>query len=380
MALLSVAFRPFFLLAGLIAATGVPLWLVIRAGDLVYEGHLAGSLWHGHEMIFGYAVAVFAGFLLTAAQNWTGRTTARGAALGGLVLLWLAARVMLLFPAQGLEWASIAVDALFLPATALVLLRPILLARNRRNVLFPIGLLVLGGLNLAVHLAALGRIDADPSRLLWIALDLMALMMVIMGGRVIPFFSRNALPAAGIASWNRADIAAILATAAIVPADIWAGEGPVLGVAALLAGAANLVRMLPWRGWTTRRQPILWILHVAFLWLALAFLLRGAAAFGWLPMDAALHALGTGAVGALTLGMMSRVALGHSGRAIVAAPLTVLAYALILAAGVLRVASAFDGDALLHTGAAVWILGWLCFLVVYTPICCAGQAAGGRPC
>lgn len=378
-ALFTMPFRPFFPLAALLAMIGVPLWLLVRAGAIVAEGHLAGSLWHGHEMVFGFAVAVFAGFLLTAAQNWTGRTTVRGAGLAALALLWLAARIMLLLPGVGGPWPAIAVDALFLPATALLLLRPIVLTGNRRNLVFPLGLLVMGGLNLAMHLSALGRLDVDPSRLLWITLDLMALMMVIMGGRVIPFFSRNALPQAGITMWRYVDIAAIGGAAAIAVADIFLGEGHIFGCVAVLAGFASLARMVPWRGWTTRRQPILWVLHLAYLWLPIAFLLRGAAALELVPVDAPLHALGAGAIGTLTLAMMSRVALGHSGRAIVAAPLTVLAYVLVLAAGALRVASTFDGEALLDLSAAAWILAWGCFLVVYLLIC-VRSGAGGKPC
>ena len=207
----------------------------------------------------------------------------------------------------------------------------------------------------------------------------MAVMIVIMGGRVIPFFTRNVLPRAGVASWNVADLTAIAATAAIIPADLLAGHGPILGVVALVAGVANLARMLPWRGWVAWRQPILVVLHLGYLWLPVAFLLRGAAALDWLPVDAAVHALGTGAIGTLTLGMMSRVALGHSGRAIVAAPLTVVAYGLVFIAGALRVATAFDGETLLHLSAACWILGWICFLVVYAPVCLRGGMAG-RPC
>lgn len=379
-ALFTVPFRPFFPLAALLAMTGVPLWLLVRAGAIVNEGHLAGSLWHGHEMVFGFAVAVFVGFLLTAAQNWTGRVTVRGAGLAALALLWLVARIMLLLPGAGGPWPAIAVDALFLPAAALLLLRPIVLTGNRRNLVFPLGLLVMGGLNFAMHLSALGRVDVDPSRLLWITLDLMALMMVIMGGRVIPFFSRNALPQAGITMWGRVDIAAIAGAAAIVVADIFLlGEGHIFGGVAALAGLASLARMVPWRGWAARHQPILWILHLAYLWLPIAFLLRGAAALDLVPVDAPLHALGAGAIGTLTLAMMSRVALGHSGRAIVAAPLAVLAYVLVLAAGALRVASTFDGEALLDLSAAAWILAWGCFLVVYLPVCLR-SGAGGKPC
>jgi uncharacterized protein involved in response to NO len=377
-ALFSAPFRPFFLLAALLAVIDVPLWMLIRAGDVAHEGHLAGGLWHGHEMIFGFAVAVFAGFLLTAAQNWTGLTTARGPGLALLAGLWLAGRILLLLPDERLLWPAIVVDVLFLPAMAIALLRPLLIARNRRNLLFPVGMLGLAGLNLATHCAALGELDVDPSRVLWIALDLMAVMMVLMGGRVIPFFTRNALPEAGIGGWKAADVAAVAAAAAIVPVDMLAidmpaGDGTLLGTVALVAGAASLVRMVPWRGWAARRSPILWILHLAYLWLSLALLLRGAAAFGLLPMDAALHALGAGAIGSMTLGMMSRVALGHSGRPLTAAPLTVLAYCLILAAAVMRVAAAFDGDALLNLAVALWVLGWSCFLVTYVPVFVTGS-------
>lgn len=376
--LLSIGFRPFFLLAALFAALGVPIWLHIYSGGAGYSGHLAGSLWHGHEMVFGFAVAVFAGFLLTAAQNWTGRTTAADLPLGALALLWIVARVLLLVEDDSLLWPAIAADLLFLPALAVILLRPILLARNRRNVLFPAALLVLTAVDLGLHLSALGFLPWDPSGLLQASLDLMALMMVIMGGRVIPFFTRNVLPERGIASWNAVDWAAIAGAAAIVVVQPFAGSGPVLGAVALAAGVINLIRMIPWKGWAAWRQPILVVLHLGYLWLPIAFLLRGAATFEWLPAAAAIHALGAGAIGTLTLGMMSRVALGHSGRAIIAAPLTVIAYGLVLLAGVLRVASVFDGDALLHVSAACWVLGWICFLIVYAPICGGSSAAERR--
>lgn len=380
LALFSVPFRPFFLLAGGFAATAVPLWLLVRAGQAAQPGQLAGSLWHGHEMVFGFALAVFAGFLLTAAQNWTGRPTASGLPLAALALLWLAGRVLLLLPATPHPWLAIVVDGLFLPAMAVLLLRPILLAGNRRNLLFPIAVLALAGLNVAIHLAALGRVDWDPSRLLQVALDLIALMMVIMGGRVIPAFTGNALPGAGVATWRPVDVAAIALTAAIVPVDLLGANGLLLGIVAAAAALANGLRMLPWRGWVSWRQPIVAVLHLAFLWLPIAFLLRAGAAFDWLPPDAALHALGSGAIGLLTLAMMSRVALGHSGRKIIAAPLTVLAYGLILASGLLRVfaATGTGSELWLNLAGVAWTLGWLGFLVVYAPICAGSTDRPGH--
>jgi uncharacterized protein involved in response to NO len=378
----AIGFRPFFLLATLFGACGVPLWLHLRAGDISYEGHLGAFAWHGHEMIFGFTVAIFAGFLLTAAQNWTGRVTARGPLLAGLALLWVLGRGLLLAGAAVPAWLAIAVDLAFLPALALVLFRPIWQARNRRNFLFPVGLLLLGLLNAGVHAGALGLVDWTPERFLWLSLDLLAAMIVVMGGRVIPFFTRNALPQAGVKMWNLADWAAIGTAIAIIPASLLLGDGPLFGAVALLAGLASLVRMLPWRSWATRRSPILWILHVGYLWLAVAFTLRGLAAFTPLVLPtAALHAMGAGVVGTLTLGMMSRVSLGHTGRAIRASRVTVAAYLLVILAGVVRVAAALapaEGEILLEVSGALWAGGFLLFLGAFAPLL-ARPRPDGRP-
>lgn len=371
--ILAHGFRPFFLLAGLLAAFWVPLWLLVRSGGIEAAMPHGPLAWHGHEMVFGFTVAVLAGFLLTAASNWTGRITAEGRLLGTLVGLWIAARILLLF-GDGLGGMLAAlVDVAFLPCLALVLLRPIIATGNRRNVLFPLGLLILAGVNAAFHAAGLGLADGDPRHILWIALDIVAMMMVVMGGRVIPAFTRNGLADPAVRRWEAAEWPAILGVAAVLVVDVLVGESLLLGIVALVAGLANIVRMVPWRGWRCARSPILWILHVGYLWIGVALVLRGAAlTVGAFGDDAALHALTAGAVGTLTLGMMTRVALGHTGRPLAVSAAIPLAYGAVILAALVRTALPFlplgAYENLLMLSAALWCVGFGLFVIVYWPI------------
>ena len=381
-ALLALGFRPFFLLAGLAAAASVPLWLLAMQGAVSVSSHLAPALWHGHEMVFGFGLAVVAGFLLTATANWTGRRTPAGTGLAALAVLWLAGRILLSAGETVPTWLVVAVDATFAPTLALVLLWPILGTRNHRNLIFPVILLVMGAVNLAFHAAALGLMPLDPSQILRAAVDLIVLMIVIIGGRVIPLFTRNVLPDAGVRT-TLPDAPVIGAAALFVAADLVLGSGPVVGVAALAAALANGVRMIGWRGFAARHMPILWILHAGYAWVVVAFALRALAELtGWVPADAALHAFTVGAIGTMTLGMMSRVTLGHTGRRIVAAPPTVVAYALVLAAAFLRVlAPMASGEGylgLLMFSGMLWTAAFLIFAAVYAPIL-ARPRADGRP-
>ena len=371
-ALFALGFRPFFLLAGLAAATSVPLWLLMMQGAMPLSSHLAPGLWHGHEMIFGFALAVVAGFLLTATANWTGRPTATGISLAALAGLWLAARVLLLAGDAAPVWLAVAIDVVFAPALALVLLRPILRARNHRNLIFPAILLAIGAANLVFHCAALGLLSLDPSQILRGAVDLVVLMIVIIGGRVIPVFTRNAVPQAEIRP-TTLDEAAIGATGLFVLADLAVGNGPVVGVAALAAALINGARMLGWRSLITRHMPILWILHAGYAWVVAAFGLRALAELtGLVPADSALHAFTVGVIGTMTLAMMSRVALGHTGRKIAATAPTVIAYLLVLAAAVLRVlAPMASGEGylgLLMISGMLWSAAFVLFTVVYAPV------------
>lgn len=381
---LALGFRPFFLLAALLAVAAVPVWLLFYTGVLSPATDLPPNIWHGHEMIFGFAVAVVAGFLLTAVQNWTGWPTASGAGLAALVALWLAGRIAA-FGGTGLPvWVAAAIDIAFLPALAITLAVPLLRTDNRRNIAFPIILLALAAINATIHLSSAGWLDWDASRGLRLALDLILLMIGVLGGRVIPMFTKNAVPQAKVQPCPKASILALVSLALMAAADLFTDNATVTGAVALAAGIVNLLRMRGWGSLATLRKPILWILHVGYGWLALGLILRGLGGLTDLvPPDAGMHALTVGAVGSMVLGMMSRVALGHTARAIDPARLTVAAYWLLNIAAIVRVAAPMLLDAgwympALVVSGVLWSLSFLLFLVVYLPIL-ARPRLDGRP-
>lgn len=381
--ILALGFRPFFLLAAILAAAAVPLWLLIYEGVIEPVSYLPPSLWHGHEMVFGFAVAVVAGFLLTAASNWTGRRTATGLGLGALAGLWIAGRLGLVIAGVP-AWLAALLDVSLLPILAIVLAVPLVATGNRRNIVFPIVLLVLALLNLSIHLGAMGAIDWDPSRALRVAIDLILLMIAVLGGRVIPSFTKNALPAAKVNPCPKAGVLALLSVAALAIAELATDHPTIIGSVALAAGLINALRMRGWGSLATLRHPILWILHVGYGWMAVGLILRGVAELtDVIPADAGIHALTLGATGSMIIGMMSRVALGHTGRSIIPAPLTIAAYCLVNAAALLRVLFSLVSDDTLRTASLIgsgslWSLAFLFFAIVYLPIL-SRPRADGRP-
>jgi uncharacterized protein involved in response to NO len=382
--LFTLGFRPFFLLAGLFATIAVPLWLMVLQGRLDPASHLPPAVWHGHEMVFGFAIAVIAGFLLTAVSNWTGQRTASGFHLAGLAALWLAGRVALLCGGHIPTWAAIVIDTAFLPVLAAGLAVALLAAGNRRNIVFPVILLVLSGVNLSIHVGSIGIIDWDPSRGLRVAIDLILLVIGVLGGRVIPSFTKNAVPGAKVNPCPKASMLALIGLAALALSDVATSNPTVTGSIALAAGIVNGLRMKGWGSLSTSKHPILWILHVGYAWLVIGLILRGLADLsGIVPPDAGLHALTAGAVGSMILGMMSRVALGHTGRSIIPARATVIAYWLLNAAAMIRVLTPLllTGE-FYHPGiaasGALWSLSFLIFTIVYLPILIRPRA-DGRP-
>jgi uncharacterized protein involved in response to NO len=371
LALLADGYRPFFVLAGLMAAIWVPLWLAIQQGAASSASPLPANVWHGHEMIFGYAVAVLSGFLLTAGRNWTGLPTARGAHLAALALLWLAGRIVLLADIVPPAVAA-AIDLAYLPALAATLAAPLLRARNYRNLVFLVILAALFTLSLLTYLSAWGSVGWDSQRIFRVALDLFALVIALIGGRIIPSFTRNALPKAEIRPQPWLETPAMAALVLLAVLDLAAEPGLATGIVALAAAAMHGLRLSGWGSLATRRTPILWVLHAGYAWLVVGLALRGLTALDAVPAAAALHALGAGAIGTITMAMMTRVALGHAGRPLVAARPTVLAYAMVILAAALRVGASFlDGpghDHALMAAGALWSLAFLLFLLVYVPI------------
>jgi len=375
--LFQLGFRPLYLLAALLSALSVPWWLIqyrLGAGG----GVLPAMAWHGHEMLFGFAAAVIVGFLFTAARNWTGLPTPTGGALAALCALWLGGRVLLL---SGPGWLASLVDLAFLPAAALGLWLPLQRARNRNRFMVAI-LLVLTLCNLGFHLAVHGVLQAAPGAFTRAGMYLIVFLVAIMAGRVVPSFTRNALPAARMRAWPRADRAAMVALAAALLSTALGLTGALPAALALAAALLHALRLWTWDPWCTRVSPILWILHLSYAWIPLGLLLLAAAHLGLVPELAAVHAFGTGAIGGMIVGMITRTALGHTGRPLHAGAMETTAYVLVHAATLLRVFPLILVPAMyplaLSVSGALWSLAFLVYLVKYAPLLTRARA-DGRP-
>jgi uncharacterized protein involved in response to NO len=367
-------FRPFFTLAALHAVLLVPLWLAVLAGIAKPIAYLDPLSWHAHEMIFGFTVAVIAGFLLIAVGNWTQRETAVGAPLLGLAALWLAGRIAMLVPASLPRGVPAAIDLLFLPALIVVLGRPLVAAKNRRNFVLLGVLAALSSANLATHLGALGMLSASSAyRARASALDVVVLILLLIAGRVFPMFTRNATGAQQVRSHPALDIATVVGMAAVTLADAAAPDWRVAGVIAGLVGLLAAARAVHWGAWHSRREPLLWILHAGYAWVVVGLLLRAVAVYvPALPTSLATHAITIGGIGSLTLGMMTRVSLGHSGRPLATPSAMRWSFLAILGAAFARVGLPIVAPAhylfSLVVAGACWLFAFTTFLVVYVPI------------
>jgi uncharacterized protein involved in response to NO len=331
----------------------VPLWA------LQYAGWLPGAnpLWHAHEMLFGYAFAVIAGFLLTAVRNWTGLPTPSGGALAALAGIWLLARCVAAVSLQ----VSVFIDALFAIGVAWAIGAPLLKSGNRRNYFFIALVLGLG--------AASFGFRAWPLEALRLGLDIVLLVMAVVAGRVVPMFTNNAVPGAGArrAAWLEA--AALGSLLLLLLLDALALPSAIV---LLAAAAAHAARLALWAPWKTLGQPIVWILHVSYAWIVVHLLLRGLAAYDLVAPQLATHALTIGAIGGLTLGMMTRTARGHTGRPLVTGRAELAAYLLVQAAAVVRVlvplAAPAAYAATVLASATLWSAAFVLFTAMYIPV------------
>jgi uncharacterized protein involved in response to NO len=367
-ALWQLGFRPFYLLAGAFAALSVPLW-ALQFGGWLTRPYLAGAMWHAHEMLFGYALAVVVGFLFTAGRNWSGRPTPTGTALAALALLWIAGRVLVLTP---FAWAAALVNAAFPLAAAAGLGTALVGARNRRNYFF-IGLLVLLGLaQLGVHLSQLGVLELPGWLGIRLGLDLLLFIMAVMGGRVIPMFTNNGVPGASARRHAVLEWFALGGVLMLALADALGLQGAALAALLGLCAAAHLLRLGLWQPWRTLRTPLVWVLHAAYFWIVLHLALRAAAQLGWLTPSIAVHALTVGGVGGLTLGMMTRTARGHTARPLRADGFDTACYLAVHAAALLRVLLplAVPGatSAATLASALLWSSAFALFTLRYWPV------------
>jgi uncharacterized protein involved in response to NO len=333
-ALWELGFRPFYLLASTFAAVSVLLWTLQMTGVL-RQPYLAGPVWHAHEMLFGFTLAVIVGFLFTAGRNWTGRPTPTGASLAALAGLWLAGRVLVLTP---FGWAAALVNAAFPAAAAIALAIPFIAARNKRNYFFIALLLALSVAALGIHLAQLGTVTLPAWAGIRLALDVVLFILCVMGGRVIPMFTNNGVPGANAQRFAWLDWSSLALVLWVLGADLVRAPTQVLVVLGALAALAHALRWAFWKPWRTWRKPLVWVLHVAYFWIPAHLVLRTLAALEWTTASLADHALTVGAVGGLIIGMMTRTARGHTARPLTADGWDVACYALVLLAAVLRVA------------------------------------------
>lgn len=367
-ALWNLGFRPFYLLASIFSAVSVLLWAAQYSGLLPFA-YLQGPLWHGHEMLFGFTMAVVAGFLLTAVRAWTGQPTVTGAPLMALAALWVAGRVLVLTP---LGMLAAVVNAAFPVALAVAIAIPLLRVRNTRNYFF-VGLLVLMGVLVAtLHCALLGVVEL-PSRLgLVLGLDVMLFIMVVMGGRVIPMFTNNGVPGAGAMRQAWVEKLALGSVLLLFVADFLRLPSGIIAAIALGAATAHGVRLYLWRPWRTFSTPLVWILHAAYAWIVVHLVLRGLSGMAGFAESYAIHALTTGAIGGLTLGMMTRTARGHTARPLAADGWELTCFLLIQVTAAVRVFGGMISSALylpsLQLSAVLWSVAFGLYAVRYWPV------------
>jgi len=360
----------------------VPTWLLVLSGKLEATAYLDPTSWHAHEMVFGFSVAVIAGFLLTAVGNWTQRETAIGLPLVALVALWVAGRLAMAFSGMLPPGVVAATDLAFLPALFIALARPVIFANNRRNYVVLAVVAAFFVANLWLHLSALGIASAGSARrATMLGVDLVLLLITIILGRVLPMFTRNTTGVASIRSIPLLDKCAIGCVAALGLADALAPATRVAGVVAVVGAVFSLARGRHWGARHSLQQPLLLVLHAGQAWLVVGLFLRGVALLG-VPVLAspATHALTVGAIGSLTLGMMGRVALGHTGRMLVAPKPAAAAFLLLNLAVFVRVLVPLLAPAWYFAGlvvtAALWVSAFAIFVVVYTPILAAPRVDG----
>lgn len=374
-AFFSYGFRPFFLCAALFAALAVPVWVLIVAGVIGSDFLYPPREWHVHEMLFGFLPAVITGFLLTAVPNWTNRPPVRGALLMALMGLWLGGRLLQVAPGP-VPLVAAVVDGAFLVALAAIVWRELSAAGRWSQA--PVGVLIslYAVANMVFHVMALRGSATDvPERM---ALSLDMVLLTLIGGRLAPAFTRECLVharrAERPAAFSRFDGLSLALVVLAVLAWIAQPESPVAGGLLAAAGAVNFVRLSRWYGWVAWREPLVLMLHLGYGWLSLSMLAIGGAVLGvGLPAANAAHVLTTGAVGAMTLAVMTRASLGHTGRPKYADLPTIAMYVLVNLGGVLRVlAPGSDAPTTLtHTvlglSALCWSGAYLLFAVVYGP-------------
>lgn len=374
MYILQLGFRPFYSIASIFAIVAVLAWLSVFTGFLSTGDYLQGVVWHSHEMLFGFSAAVIAGFLFTAVRNWTGLPTPTGAALAAITALWLLARILII---SGPATLAAIIDGLFLPAVAVAIAFPIIRSKNVRNYKVPVIILALAVSNGVFHLASLGYVQFSLSRIsLLVSIDIIVVLMALVGGRVIPAFTKNAVPEATSRHniWVECVTFAAMIAAILSVALSGAWKPPALSMAALfgIVAIAHVTRLALWDPVKTIGNPLLWMMPAAYSWIPFAFVLRALAAVNIVPSSTWIHAITMGAISGLMLAMMMRSSLGHTGRKLVASRLDMTAFLLLQLAAIVRVVASIGAAGSYHfwivISGVLWALAFLLFVVRYLPM------------
>ena len=370
--LFALGFRTFFFLAGLSALLLISLWNNIYDGRLHTDLYFPSVYWHAHEMLLGYATAVIAGFLLTAVKNWTGRDTTTPDQLAALGLLWLYGRITPFYSELIPDVLIAAIDFAFLPWLAWLISRPLLATANYRNLIFVVMLMLMAIGNGLLHLEILGVTDNTGWQGITLVVMVILSMILVLAGRVFPFFTERGLKGVMAIRNPVFDIAGVAFAVVSFGLVLLGVKGALLASVAVLALLANLVRVWGWYNPKIWYVPLLWVLYLGYAWILLGFAMLALSAYGVVSYSVTLHAFTVGGIGVITLGMMARVALGHTGRALKASNAIAVAFVLINLAALFRVLlpSIFPAgyDTWLLISSYIWLAAFALFFLVYSPI------------
>jgi uncharacterized protein involved in response to NO len=373
---LASGFRPTFLAAAVAALLLVPAWVLIWGYGMPLPGGWPITLWHAHEMVFGFVAVAIAGFLLTAVPNWTGQRGFTGTPLLILMALWTAARVLIATAGAWLATAVLVLDVSFLVLLGILIAPPLLRSGNRNAVMLVV-LALLAGCNATFHWALMHQNPPLALRTILIAIDIALLLVTIVGGRIVPAFTGNALRASGspirILAWPAIGPVAVGLMVTVIVVDLLRPDSRLAGILAAIVAVVQTARMLQWRSFAVLRSPIVWVLHLAYAWLPVGFALKAMALLFGLALSAFwLHALTVGVLATMVLAVMSRAALGHTGRPLVVEPAIALGYLLLLGAALVRVFGlgvlSMPYPAVILVSATCWTLAFGSFFYVYAPI------------
>lgn len=367
----ALGFRPFFLLAGFSAVLLIMLWFLQLTGQISISGYYTPTGWHAHEMLFGYSAAVVAGFILTAAGNWTGIKMIRGWRLMLLTAVFLAGRFAPFIPELP-HWLIATTDIIFLPLVAFILAIPVIRVKQWSNIVFVPLLLTMAAANTAVHLSALKVIDVNIVMGSRAMVYLVILLIVVMGGRVIPFFTERGVAGVVTKKWTAIEYLSGFSVVLAAISDVFFGWSVVTGYLAFFAALINLVRLYGWYSNLIWYVPLVWVLQLAYGWIIFGFILKGLMIFDISQSAFSYHAFTVGGIAMMTLGMMARVSIGHTGREMILNSWMVLSFIILNVAAIVRVIlPMFMHDfylQLIQVASGLWIVAFTIFVIAYTPM------------